>query len=700
MNRKCAIREMALRTMQVVAFVIAIVPLLWWTGDYLSATRTFLSFKDVACRKAVPEGAYKSIKVVGGVGRLAILAHPPSRLEWLVKTRKGVHEFQAEVALEEGAWGHVNSDGVTFRGLILQGGIEREFLRIHINPHNNPDHQRWVPVSAPLEINDRQFILALETDIGPNENADFDWALWAEPKIFEGTAPLRVWWVVIGVVGFVVCGWMRRRRSSPPDPLSKDGEGEGTPTPALPVNDSGTPTPALPVNGEGEEVPPFTGGLRGGYQSLSMLEKISLLAFAGILVLTGMEQFFRGFPLQFPYAAHRYLPENGLFQFSRVNPRWFFLQDFGYKRWPKGDWSWRREQDLLEMGLVSEAYSESNPPVIRFQTDEHGFRNPTGMTNAPIIAVGDSFTEAPDLPQEETWPSILSQELGQGVLNLGVTEYAPQQSLMALKTESSRQSVKWVLFPLVESTAVLNADRFMLFQESAMLWLEFVARSKRLEEHSLVFRRLSYSYTGAFLKYLGGELGARVFHALTSVEPPETFLFNPIRGEIAGTPVQMAFSDEELYSSTFPKSRWLICKGWEETCEALREAKKTCDEQGSRLLVLLFPAKGSVYLPSLLKDFYDPVEFDRFVRRIAKDPPPDGLPWHEAFLRNHEAVRELVTEFCGTEGIELFDLRPALIEAASKGNPVYFSADTHWNAYGHCVVGEAVAEHIRGREQE
>jgi len=225
------IRRVLLRAIQVTAFFVAVLPLLRWTGDYLTATRIFLSFRDVACKKAVPEGAYKSIKVVGGAGRVAILAHPPSRLEWLVKTRKGVHEFQAEVALEEGAWGYVNSDGVTFRGLILQGGMEREFLRIHIDPYNNPEHRRWVPVSAPVEVNDRQFILALETDIGPNGNADFDWALWAEPKILAGTAPLRVWWVVVGVVGFVLCGWWGK--TSPPCPLSKDGEG-GKPHPPAP----------------------------------------------------------------------------------------------------------------------------------------------------------------------------------------------------------------------------------------------------------------------------------------------------------------------------------------------------------------------------------------------------------------------------------------------------------------------------------
>ena len=494
--------------------------------------------------------------------------------------------------------------------------------------------------------------------------------------------------------------------SSPPGPLSKGGEGGRvlTPWPPSPrVERGGESSPPCPLskNGEGGEASPpwpLSKDGEGGNRRVSLLEKFCLLGVAGIVVLGGMETFFRVFPLQFPYAAHGYLPENGLFQFTQMNPRMIFLREIGYQRRPNRTWFWRREEDLLKAGLVSEAYGESKPPVIRFETDEHGFRNPAGMTTVPIIALGDSFTEGPELAREETWPCILSQELGQDVLNRGVTDYAPQQSLMALKGFGRGESAKWVLFPLVESTAVLNADRFMLYRKSGMSWPEFVARSKRLEEHSLIFRRLSYSYAGAFLKYVGGEVRRGVFDALAWVEPPETFVFNPVCGEIGGTPVQMAFSDEELYSSTFPKSRWLICKGWDETCETLRQAKRTCDEQGSRLLVLLFPGKGSVYLPSLLRDFYDPVEFDRFVRRIAKDPPPDGVPWHEAFLRNHEAVRELVTEFCGVEGIELFDLRPALIEAASKGNPVYFTADTHWNAYGHCIVGEAIAERIRGRE--
>jgi len=40
---------------------------------------------------------------------------------------------------------------------------------------------------------------------------------------------------------------------------------------------------------------------------------------------------------------------------------------------------------------------------IEYRSDEHGFRNPLGSRQADVVFIGDSFTEAPQVAEEETF---------------------------------------------------------------------------------------------------------------------------------------------------------------------------------------------------------------------------------------------------------------------------------------------------------
>ena len=659
--------------------ILALVPIVRWTRDYLLASETSLSFNDAVCVNAVKEGMDQKIQVIAAKGRIGILAHPPSRLEWTVQLRKGRHQFYVNVGIDEGAWNQDRSDGVIFKASYVQGDNERELFKVYVDPRHNETDRRWIPVNVAIRTNGDLFILALETTSGPAGNADFDWAYWAEPRILEATAPLNRQWVIIDLVGFFFCVWLHRRVVAH------------------------------------RRVP-------SGKCVWTIGSVCVYILFASLLIAGCTEIFFRWFPLQFPYSAYHYLPDDGLRYFREGTKREIYTSNgrskggevskplpIGFLRRPCIRWSYRRQGDLISKKLVSSAYGESDPPVIDFQTDARGFRTAVddplwtpGHSPPSIIALGDSYTEAPQVQWNETWVSILAHEIGQPVRNLGVTGYSPQQCLMALRRfldperKNSGEPPKLVLFPLFENTFILKADRFKLYQDSRMLWPEFLVKSQRMALRSIVVRRLSFSFAWATLKYGGGLLRSWLWQPLAAVRHKEQFLFNPVKGEIAGSPVQIAFYDEYLYSSTFPKSRWEQCKGWNWTCETLKAARDLCDKAGVHLLVLVFPNKGSVYLP-LLADAYNPRDFDRYVGRIAEDAPPDGRTWHESFTMNHRAVNELVRGFCEENNLDCLDLGPALRKAAQKGDLVYFPADTHWNPYGHCIVGETIADAITKR---
>jgi hypothetical protein len=180
------------------------------------------------------------------------------------------------------------------------------------------------------------------------------------------------------------------------------------------------------------------------------------------------------------------------------------------------------------------------------------------------------------------------------------------------------------------------------------------------------------------------------------VRPTERFLFNPVKGEIAGSQIQMAFYNRYLYYSTFSRSQWTEQEGWGLSCEALLEMKRLCDEAHAHFIVVLLPSKGSIYLP-LLTSSYDAHEFDEYVGRMAGGSPPDGRTWHENFLANHRVLNRLLRESFVSNGIDYIDLRPALERAAAEGNLVYFPLDTHWNPRGHRIAGEVIAQALNER---
>jgi hypothetical protein len=63
---------------------------------------------------------------------------------------------------------------------------------------------------------------------------------------------------------------------------------------------------------------------------------------------------------------------------------------------------------------------QSYPPVT-YSFNDLGFRfNLNFITNRPILAIGDSFTLGLGVNEEETWPSALSRQIGQPVLNFSL----------------------------------------------------------------------------------------------------------------------------------------------------------------------------------------------------------------------------------------------------------------------------------------
>lgn len=60
--------------------------------------------------------------------------------------------------------------------------------------------------------------------------------------------------------------------------------------------------------------------------------------------------------------------------------------------------------------------------------DDRGFRNPSALDSATVVALGDSHTYGSSVSSKETWPSILSARLGEDVYNMGLGGLGPAKN--------------------------------------------------------------------------------------------------------------------------------------------------------------------------------------------------------------------------------------------------------------------------------
>lgn len=70
---------------------------------------------------------------------------------------------------------------------------------------------------------------------------------------------------------------------------------------------------------------------------------------------------------------------------------------------------------------------------IHYRTDQHGFRNSTDERSADVMFVGDSFTEAYQVDEPETFVRRYARMAGARVVNLGRAGYGPQQELAVIE---------------------------------------------------------------------------------------------------------------------------------------------------------------------------------------------------------------------------------------------------------------------------
>jgi hypothetical protein len=301
--------------------------------------------------------------------------------------------------------------------------------------------------------------------------------------------------------------------------------------------------------------------------------------------------------------------------------------------------------------------NDSPDPYARrltFQTDFEGFRNTTDKSRADLVLLGDSFTEAGNVPESETFAARSAARLGVSWRNLGRAGYSTPAELVVLRRHGLPCRPRAVVWQIAEPNDLAEAFAFELWLASGKPRY-FGEPTPTLALRADTWRRRSPTH--------------RLFAALFRNDSADWSFRGRFR-DASGSEHDLWFLLEpglEFPATDHP--------GWPAFADALTQGAGLCRSNGIHLLVLFIPSKFRVMGP-----------FTRLPADVAAQAQSlPGLPESNALAPRLRAL-------CDSLSIPFADATAPLTKEAAAGGLVYLPRDTHLAPFGHEVVADMIVE--------
>lgn len=332
-------------------------------------------------------------------------------------------------------------------------------------------------------------------------------------------------------------------------------------------------------------------------------------------------------------------PEGGadlLFNASDGSPPGLYLQDAELLSVPATDFS----GEVVGLGRT-----------VSIRTNEHGLRGPPlgPLRGHRWIAVGDSFTMAAQVEEEETFLALLQAQTGQEVLNAGVDGYSTWQAArryIRLDREVESDRLLLVFF--------LGNDIF-----ENQTFPERIRGARNIQPGQPVLRAPVSGRTLLLLRHSYLHAHWRVWSRRDVVSRGDDPIRDRWRQELG------------LFHA---EGRAAMSRELRETYEALGELKERVQQRGDRLLVAIAPPAFAVEQERAEETF----------SMVGLDPTQAVL----------DGPARAVARVVGDLGLPSCDLQPDLVAAAAAGQTPYFRYDGHWTPAGHEVVAQTLSDCI------
>ena len=161
---------------------------------------------------------------------------------------------------------------------------------------------------------------------------------------------------------------------------------------------------------------------------------------------------------------------------AEINNPWFISagvglkgsEDVPYERPPHIRWEGSSIGDLALSVRMPDPYART----VTFYTDAEGFRNTQEVDRADIVFIGDSFTEAGNVPEEETFVRLVEQKVGMSARNLGA-------ELVVLQKYGLKCRPRVVVWQIAELNDLKDAVAFREWQSVGRPYWEFPTEFSR-----------------------------------------------------------------------------------------------------------------------------------------------------------------------------------------------------------------------------
>jgi lysophospholipase L1-like esterase len=303
-----------------------------------------------------------------------------------------------------------------------------------------------------------------------------------------------------------------------------------------------------------------------------------------------------------------------------------------------------------------------------FRTNSRGLRGkerdlvkPDGWQR--VVLLGDSFTWGYGISDGETYADRLEGKLERTeVVNLGVTAYGLTQEIMYLKREGLGYS------PDIVVVGFCLNDVY----RPASAWVRYLEKQRNARSAEPAAPAAPRSFALAVKHFLHAE--SRLYRLAVDQLNRTKWLANALAR--AGMKAELA-GFRELDPNLMPALRVYppdLQESWEQTLADLLELRRLGEEHRFRLVVALIPALQTVQSEALRNSIahlaYEAGDFD-----------PDK-PYR------------LVEEFARSNGIDVVNPVERFRAQERAGTRLYLRRDMHFNAAGHELFAQAIAEHI------
>jgi hypothetical protein len=290
-----------------------------------------------------------------------------------------------------------------------------------------------------------------------------------------------------------------------------------------------------------------------------------------------------------------------------------------------------------------------------YRTDANGFRNPPGITRSDVLFIGDSFTEAAWIPEDETFVGRVAAATGLRVVNLGRGAYGPQQELIVLRRYGLAYKPRFVVWQLFDGNDLDDARNFAVWRADPRP--PAVPLRARYYDNSLVRRLVEAS----------------------AFPPPMSGRVSAVLNRHDGTRQR-----KELRYRFIPDQPDQRSEAFTQTVQTIEAGIRLCQQHDIQLAVLFVPSLVQVMEPFL--SFDHPADRERAL--------PGGR------VRSDGDFGSRLRSVCGEPGCTYLDAFEGLrAQALVDNSRVYdrHDPDEHLDVDGHAVVSRLVVDWIRSR---